>query len=129
MFCVCRIWSELSVVGIFSVDQDRPTFKVSGHSYEANARKPTGHHVAWPRVHGHLLSGYFTEPPSAIYVMLCTLAEEGPVRLTSKSPRVMQFRRADATHPVGVEPQETTEPSVRTVATFPVTRTFSDILS
>jgi hypothetical protein len=75
------------------------------------------------------LSEYFLEPISAIDAMLCTLAEQGQVRMSSTSRSVMQFRRTDVSPPAGVDPQRRAEPSVPTVATFPVTRTFSGNLS
>jgi|GraSoi2013_115cm_1033766.scaffolds.fasta_scaffold131484_2 hypothetical protein len=63
--------------------------------------------------------------------MLCTLAEEGKVIISSRSPRVMQFRRADARvrESDASESDQVEQPAVMSVATFPVTRTFHGSLS
>ena len=70
-------------------------------------------------------------PTIIIRDMLCTLAEEGKVIISSRSPRVMQFRRADARvrESDASESDQVEQPAVMSVATFPVTRTFHGSLS
>ena len=77
------------------------------------------------------LARQFSAPPSVIRDMLCTLAEEGKVIISSRSPRMMQFRRADTrARESGVsESNDVEQPAATSVATFPVTRTFHGSLS
>jgi hypothetical protein len=71
------------------------------------------------------LAHQFDEPTKAVRDMLCTLVENGYVVLSSHSPRMMQFRRTEATLPASDAGEQGDEP----VATFPVTRTFQGSLS
>jgi hypothetical protein len=77
------------------------------------------------------LAQQFGAPPTVIRDMLYTLAEEGKVIISSRSPRMMQFRRADArVRESGVsESSDVEQPAATSVATFPVTRTFHGSLA
>jgi hypothetical protein len=77
------------------------------------------------------LAQQFGAPPTVIRDMLYALAEEGTVIISSRSPRMMQFRRADARvrESDPSENGEVEQAAATSVATFPVTRTVHGSLS